>query len=271
MIKAIVIDLDRTTLRSDGSLSKRTESAIELALNNEIEIIVASGRAFSTLPDNIISNKNIKWAITSNGAVIHKDKKEKRRLLLNPTAVEEIVCRFKKYPFEIFIDGKPFADSDFVKNPCKYGVFEKSVAYIQSTRTPVSDFPDFILENKNRLDSIDIIVPSMEENISVRAELENINGIRTTSSIVQLVEVADKNAGKENGLAFISKELGIPLGRFAAFGDAENDIGMLSVAGLGIAVSNACEKCKKAADTVCDSNDNDGVAKEIEKIVQRNK
>lgn len=271
MINAIVLDLDRTTLKSDGTLSKRTENAIELAVKNGIEIIVASGRAFFTLPDKITANKNIKWAITSNGAVIHKDKEEKRRLLLNPAAVEEIVCRFKKYPFEIFIDGKPFADSDFVENPCKYGVFEKSVAYIQSTRTPVCDFRNFILENKSLLDSIDIIVPSAEENISVRAELEKIIGIRATSSIVQLVEIADKNAGKENGLLFISNELGIPLSRFAAFGDAENDIGMLSLAGRGIAVSNACEKCKKAADTVCDSNDSDGVAKEIEKIVQNNK
>ena len=58
--------------------------------------------------------------------------------------------------------------------------------------------------------------------------------------------------------------LGVPASQIVAFGDDFNDIGMLKVCGTGIAMDNAIEEVKNAADQVCDSNEADGVAKWME-------
>ena len=72
------------------------------------------------------------------------------------------------------------------------------------------------------------------------------------------------DATKEKAIEALSRQLGIPLSQIAAFGDDFNDIGMLKVCGTGIAMDNAIEEVKKAADQVCESNEADGVAKWME-------
>jgi len=68
------------------------------------------------------------------------------------------------------------------------------------------------------------------------------------------------NASKEAALAAVCKKLHINLSDVAAFGDDYNDIGMLSVVGVGVAMGNAIAEVKAVADCVCDTNENDGVA-----------
>ena len=66
-------------------------------------------------------------------------------------------------------------------------------------------------------------------------------------------------------IKFLSKHLNIPLEEIICFGDDFNDIGMLKLCGKGIAVSNAILEVKNIADEVTLSNNEDGVAKYIEK------
>ena len=73
------------------------------------------------------------------------------------------------------------------------------------------------------------------------------------------------NATKEFAIKFLSKHLNIPLEEIICFGDDFNDIGMLKLCGKGIAVSNAILEVKNIADEVTLSNNEDGVAKYIEK------
>jgi hydroxymethylpyrimidine pyrophosphatase-like HAD family hydrolase len=61
--------------------------------------------------------------------------------------------------------------------------------------------------------------------------------------------------------------LGIPKDRVMAIGDSENDISMLSYAGIGVAVNNAGDKVKEAADYVADGASGDGVAEAIYRFV----
>lgn len=67
-------------------------------------------------------------------------------------------------------------------------------------------------------------------------------------------------AGKLQAIQALASSLGISLGENAAFGDDENDLDMLKACGKGIAVANALESVKNAADEICGDNDSDGVA-----------
>lgn len=65
-IRLIALDLDDTTLRHDSRLDSETKAAICRALDAGIEVVIASGRAFNSLPGEVCAIKGIRYAITSN-------------------------------------------------------------------------------------------------------------------------------------------------------------------------------------------------------------
>ena len=83
-----------------------------------------------------------------------------------------------------------------------------------------------------------------------------------------LIEVLTKGVNKAYGLKKLTAELNINQDEIVAIGDAANDIEMLEYAGLAIAMGNASEEVKAIADIVTDTNENNGVIKAIDKLIQ---
>lgn len=81
------------------------------------------------------------------------------------------------------------------------------------------------------------------------------------------LEFNKAGVSKASGIRFLSKYLGIPKEDIMAIGDSENDIEMLKEAGLGIAMRNALDEVIAVANDVTTSNDEEGVAKAIEKYL----
>ena len=102
-----------------------------------------------------------------------------------------------------------------------------------------------------------------------RKELERIfNGkLYVAQSSFDIVELLHPEVSKGNALSLIAKDLAINPEEIIAFGDNHNDIGMLRLAGLGVAMGNAHEEVKAAADYVTLSNAEDGVAVVVEDMV----
>ena len=73
---------------------------------------------------------------------------------------------------------------------------------------------------------------------------------------------------KAFGLEKLASELNIKPSEIAAIGDAANDIEMLEYAGLAIAMRNASEEVKAISDIVTETNENNGVIKAIDKLIQ---
>ena len=97
---------------------------------------------------------------------------------------------------------------------------------------------------------------------------EKYNDLRVYSNSGEtLFDIGPAEADKSKGVNELSELFGIPLSEIAAFGDDFNDIEMLKECGIGVAVANACAEAKSAADYVCASNDEDGVARWLEENV----
>lgn len=77
------------------------------------------------------------------------------------------------------------------------------------------------------------------------------------------IDIIPKDGGKSAGIRQYLDLLGIDRSESMAFGDGENDIDMLEFVGVGVAMGNACEAVKAAADYVTDTVDNDGIAKAL--------
>lgn len=272
-IRCIALDLDGTTLNRQGKLSKRNREALEQAAAEGICIAVASGRSYDSLPAEVLSVPGVRYAITSNGAAVC-DLKTGARLMrrrMTQKSAEEILAQTAEYdvPFEAFVDGKPYAQREYVEDPVRFGASPRAIGYIQGTREPVEDMREFIRQHKNELDSIDVVAKSepLKKELWIKIA-ENVSDVYLTSSVPQLLEIAHKDAGKENAALFLLEHLGLKREELAAFGDAHNDIGLLKLAGIGFAVANASPDCLAAADRIVSSNEEDGVAEGIFRILE---
>jgi hydroxymethylpyrimidine pyrophosphatase-like HAD family hydrolase len=78
-----------------------------------------------------------------------------------------------------------------------------------------------------------------------------------------------KGITKAYGISLLAKDLGIEQEEVMCIGDEENDLPMIEYAGIGVAMANAISRVKEIADVVTDSNEEDGVAKVVEKYVLR--
>ena len=81
------------------------------------------------------------------------------------------------------------------------------------------------------------------------------------------LEVIPRIINKGQGIRDICGVLGVDTAEVIAFGDAENDIPMLRAAGMGVAMGNAADAVKQAADMVTLSNNDDGIAAALEKLL----
>ncbi|HIZ76396.1 MAG TPA: Cof-type HAD-IIB family hydrolase [Firmicutes bacterium] len=273
-LKLIALDLDDTTLRSDGTLSPKTKAALITAINQGIEVVVASGRSFSSLPQSIKDIEGIRYAITSNGAAIYhlEDGERIHSITLKAQSVEEILSALQGEDicFEAFVNGVPHSDERFVVDPARYGCTrESSIRYIQSTRISEKNMKEFIHLHIEKLDSIDIRCVDLNEKLRIERLLyERIPDVYITSSLSNILEIVAPSAGKGAGLRFLSKKLNLSSDSIAAFGNADNDIDMLEYAKLGVAVKNATENCLGSANYITDDNDHDGVAKVIYELLK---
>lgn len=271
-IKCIALDMDRTTLNAEGKLAEETKKALEYAIAKGVHIVIASGRAFTSLPEDVMAVEGIEYAITCNGAEVYfvPEKKCLQSFCLKEEAVVTIMELTKGMPvtYEGFIKGQAYAAGEYVENPVIYGAGEKVVDYVKRTRIPKEDIRQFILAHKDELNSMDIIVKDPIEKQRIWELLQKeLADVYITSSVAQLIEISDKRGGKHSGVKFVADRLNIGKEEIAAFGDADNDIDMLLHAGVGIAVENASEGCLKVADMVTSHHDKGGVAEGIYKLI----
>ena len=98
-------------------------------------------------------------------------------------------------------------------------------------------------------------------------ELNKISNITLTSSWFDNFEICGRNVTKGNAVRRFAEGMNIKPDEIICIGDNLNDISMIDYAGLGVAMGNADEAVKKAADVVTSSNDEDGVGRVLEKYV----
>lgn len=264
-IKLVALDLDRTTLNSESHLSEVNRQALIDAINNGVHVCIASGRAFDTLPEDVISVPGIEYAITSNGAAIYRiaGKECLKSYVLTPESVKTILKLTENdiVTYEAFIKGQAFASTEYIRHSEKYGATEHSLAYVKKTRILKDDIKGFILEHCHELDSLDIVVGNEELKKNIMDRIRNATDeVYMTSSISQLLEISYKDAGKKSGVKFLTEYLGLSRENVAAFGDADNDTDMIEYAGTGIAMENAAPHLKQIADQITLHHDKDGVA-----------
>ena len=235
-----------------------------------MEVAVASGRPYSSMPQDILNIDGIDWVIASNGASIYHRGERLRALKLREQDVLDILDLTKAHDliWEAFIDGVACTDKRYYDDPMRYGCSAAYVSYVRGSRDVSSDMRGFIRDHRRVLDSIEFVCPEQTLRERLWDDIaREVEGVYITSSSAHFVEFMHADATKSGAVGWLSERLGIAQSEIAAAGNADNDKDMLLHAGLGVAVSNATPACLDAADLIVGSCDEDGVSELIEQLI----
>ncbi|MBQ3466555.1 MAG: HAD family phosphatase [Firmicutes bacterium] len=270
-IKLIALDLDGTTLNKESKLSEGNRRALQAAADKGVNIVVATGRPYCALPKEILEFDPVRYVLTSNGARII-DLHEGKALYENciaPHAVEAAVEMLKPldYVLETFVDGVAYIEGWYYRQVEETQKCFRNVEYILNTRHPVDDFYGFMLENKDRLENINVNFEDLSVKPAMKEKLETLPDVTITSSFDHNLEIGGATTSKAEALRQMGNLLGIDRSEMMAAGDSPNDMAMLKVAGVAVAVGNAKPELKEIADFIAPDHDDDGVAAAVEKYV----
>ena len=269
-IKVIAMDLDGTALNHKKQLTERTRTAIQNAAKSGIQIVVATGRTFSSLAPEVLAMPEITCAITSNGAVVNRipDGAVLLHNYPNPETVSEIagMIQEEKIDTEVCTGGQAYIGQSYYDRVLE-GKTNRDVQYVKTTRHPVPDIYQFLLEHRVAIENINLNFKTLEEKQQWQQRFQKLPGVTPTSSFLFNVELGGATTSKAHALQALLDEWQMTSRQVMAFGDSENDLGMIQLAGIGVAMANGIEEVRQAADLLAESNEEDGVAKIIEQLM----
>jgi HAD superfamily hydrolase (TIGR01484 family) len=260
-VRLVATDLDGTLVRTDGGISRRSCQALRAAEEAGILVALVTGRPPRWLAPVAAATGHTGVAICANGAILY-DLHEERIVdstLLDPETLREVARRLRAA-----VPGLRFAveyGADFGHEPgYRHYWAIGNVAVRVGAVEAILDRP---------APKLLALHPSMspDELLAVAVELLGSDVGVTCSSHEALLEISAAGVTKATGLAGLAERAGIAPEEVVAFGDMPNDLPMLAWAGRAVAVANAHPRVLAAADEVTASNDDDGVALVLERVV----
>ena len=271
-IKLIAFDLDGTFLYDDKSIPEENMRLLKSAAAQGVHIVPATGRVLSVLPKELMALSELRYMIGANGALVSDIREDK-----------EIYSA--KIPLERALEVYAYADSQGLSYDCyldnhgymsahMYDTIQNIVTIpgilnlIRANRTRVDELKDYLRGRADALQKIQFYVSDPEKKARIMAELrEKFPDLRTTSSLPMNIEINGGGASKGQALCALCEYLGIDIRDTVAFGDGSNDLDMIQFAGTGVAMANAVDELKSAADFVTLSNMECGFARALEKFM----
>ena len=265
MIKLVAIDLDGTLVNDKKELSLENIEAIKKAKENGVYVILATGRPLEGVKkyyDLMYVPTINDYACTFNGAIcldvtnnktIHTSfiKGEDARLLAGE--VEKLGLGM-----HILTDrGCITPKNNF------YIEFERSYNGIPLYEEQINNYPldkdviKFMIGDEPEL--LDKKIPDLPSYL-----YEKYNVVRSATFYLEFL---NKECDKWIGIEKIAEHIGITKEEIMCIGDADNDLGMISNCGFGVAMGNAFESVKKCAKFITKSNNESGVAYVINKFI----
>lgn len=270
-IKLIAIDLDGTLLDSKKHLPDANRQALIQCVQKGIWIVPCTGRTVHGIPAEIKDISGIRYAITTNGAVI-EDMEENAVIdtqMLSWEHALELLNLVDSYHvmYDPYIDRRGITEPRFYEHLAEYGLSSELQEMVYQTRDVHPNIIEFVEKNHKPVEKINLFFPNMEERARLRAELEKRGDVLITSSLPNNLEINAFGATKGEAILRLASHLGISGKQTMAIGDGENDFSMIKKAGTGVAMKNGSKELRGAADYITDSNDENGVASAINRLI----
>ena len=267
--KLIASDMDGTLLTDGKEITDRTLSAVRAAESAGMMFTISTGRSYSGIKEYVKKLCPSVPLITFNGAMI-----------VSPDG--ELLCdrpMDPSYAMQIYREAE---NEDTTLKVWSRGILyanriNESTVYYRST-CPEAEF--HILGDELSMKRIaeqgisKMLIIDTKERINCFLSgmcIKLGDGVTYFRSTPVFLEFVDRGVSKGSALLRLCEMLGVDPAQTVAFGDEENDRPMLRAAGLGVAMGNAVPEIKAEADAVTSSNEEDGVAEFIERLLGKEK
>ena len=288
MYKLIAIDLDGTLLNSYGVVTDRTKQTIKKCIDKGIEIVLASGRPNDSIEAIAKEIGAEHYFIAGNGALIYDIKKQK--VIYEKYMSKEKVLEIIKLCEQNSISYNVYTDKTILATSLKYNVLyyhKENLKKEESKKTHINIVDDMYTYVKQMQEEkfLKITICDTNSNVfnAIIRKMKQIKGIdilevsHMSRKIIKqgtedvpieyyYTEISLQEVDKYNALQFLQKKLNIKNEETIAIGDNMNDKKMIQKAGMGIAMKQSCPAIIEVADYVTEGNNEDGVAKALEKF-----
>jgi HAD superfamily hydrolase (TIGR01484 family) len=262
--RLVATDLDGTLVRADQTVSDRTRAALARVEEAGAVLVLVTGRPPRWMPPIVEQTGHRGLAVCANGALLY-DLHTERVLdahLLDAQAAGQVVEALRRdVPGIAFavergpVDGVPGGFGRERVYRARVDVPDIEIAPVEAL---FAGGAVKLLARHEEMGS-DELLAAARQSLGALAEA-------THSSTDGLLEISAAGISKASGLAALAERHGVAPADVVAFGDMPNDLPMLAWAGHAVAVENAHPEGKAAADEVTASNEDDGVARVLERL-----
>jgi Cof subfamily protein (haloacid dehalogenase superfamily)/HAD superfamily hydrolase (TIGR01509 family) len=262
-IKVLIADVDGTMLTRDKVLTARTVDAVDRLRAAGILFTITSGRPPRALA-NLVERLSLTAPVAAfNGGVYLKP--DLTTVLAQRTVHPAVAAEAVDYLLQAGLDVWVYRGTEwYLRNPDAFRVARE--------RSNVGFEPVVVDDLDGLLDgAIKIVGVSEDRSLVERCEAELGARLAARASAARstpfYLDITHPEANKGMVVRQASRILGIPLEQIATIGDMPNDIHMLSIVGLGIAMGNSNDDVKRAARHVTASNDEEGFAHGVDTFI----
>lgn len=289
MYKLVAIDLDGTMLNSYGIVTENTKKTIKEKIEKGIKIIIASGRTIPSIKPIAEEIGNNDYFIAGNGSLIYDIQKDE--IIYDKFMPKEKILEIIKICEENSIFYTVYTDKEIITEKLKYNVlyyYKENQKKEESKRTNIKIVPnikEYIEKNDNEkylklmiCDESKLVFNSVTKKMREIKNIEILEVGHMSRKIIRqgteeipieyfYTEVSLENVDKWYAIEYLIEKLGIKKEEVIAIGDNVNDKKMVENAALGIAMQGSTETLTKVANYITDRNDEDGVAKALNKFL----
>jgi len=245
--KAIFFDMDGTlTSLATHQIPESASLALHLAKERGVKLFLATGRHPLLFP-SAVKALPFDGYLTANGQYCYNDKEVIHRKGIPPADKKALVEFLKASPCPMMF----MAENELYLNMPDEKV-QKVIALLNMPPIPVKDPATCLTE--------DIFALLLFGDERMEGPLmQAMPGCKATRWTPAFADIIPRDGGKDIGINAILAHYGLSRPETMAFGDAQNDIAMLSQVGLGIAMGGADPEVQAAADHVTDAPEADGI------------
>jgi len=265
-IKLLAVDLDGTLLNSQHEMTARTEKAVKAAIAKGVQVVIATGKTFHAA-EHLVKRLGLKTpGIFVQGTVTYNsDGSIHSQQTLDSKVARQIITFAEDRGHQIGL----YSGSRILVRKLYPRMEQLTTHYHEPMPESVGALQNIL--DTTSINKIIAIYPDDARRVqALRWQLNmQINGAARmlSAGIDDEIEILPPNASKGAALKTLLKEFGVSASQVLAIGDGENDVEMLQLAGIGVAVGNAPQHLKDVAKAVVSSNDQDGVAEAIERYI----
>lgn len=268
-IRLIALDLDGTLLTEQKTITPRTLAALKAALERGVAVAPATGRPAAGLPAPLLALPGLRYALTSNGARVWDlaQNAPVAEFLMQKTQAEAALRVLEGYDCitDLFVEGRRISIASQLASLSRI-ISPAMLAYMRSTRTEVEDIYAYLAQSSALPEKVSVVFAQSAQRAEAWQRLEAL-GLEISSSLDKNLEANAPGVTKGSGLLALAQHLGLARQQLMACGDSGNDLAMLKAAGLSVAMANAEPEIRAVAVYQTASNEEDGVAKAIERFV----